>query len=118
MRQPLVPVEVDLQAERTPGGHADKDQDQVFVQEAEVVREALPVVRTQKGLARLLVVPGPIGATALKGGEDADQTVVRAPLPPPGAHAVFFTEVHFAEVLDAQPVLAGQALGVGLQLVP
>ena len=116
--QPFMPIEVDLQAEGTPSGHADKDQSQVLIEKVEVVMQALAVVRAQVDLAGFLVVPRPVGGTALHGRKDADQAGVSATFPQPGSHPVFFAEVGLADVLDAQAVLGGQAFGVFPQLIP
>ena len=48
----MMSVEIDLQSEGKPGGNADAAQSQLFVDEIEVVMQALAVIGTQTGLAR------------------------------------------------------------------
>jgi hypothetical protein len=49
--QAMVPVEVNLQPEGTPGREPQITQAQLFIDEIEVVVKALAVVRAQVGLA-------------------------------------------------------------------
>jgi hypothetical protein len=44
-REPVVPVKVNLQTARQPGGHPDIGQAQFFVEKVEIVVQALAVVR-------------------------------------------------------------------------
>src|SRR5438045_3718584 len=76
----MMPIEVNLQPERAPGGDAHVAQPQVFVDEIEVVVQALAVVGAQIGLARLFVMPGLIAATRLHSRKDTDQARMRAAL--------------------------------------
>ena len=57
-RPRAVAIAVELQAERRPGGHAQVAQAELFVDEIEVVMQALTQLRAKEGLAAGLVVPG------------------------------------------------------------
>src|SRR6202023_1438011 len=46
-RQPVMSVEVDLQTARQPGGNTDVGQSQFFVDEVEIIMQALAVVGLQ-----------------------------------------------------------------------
>ena len=63
--QPIVPVEVDLQTARQPCRYSHVAQPQLFVDEIEIVVQALAVVRQQVGLAGVLVVPRLVGRARL-----------------------------------------------------
>ena len=75
--QPAVPVEIDLQPARQPGRHPHVAQPQVFVDEIEVVVQALAVVRQQIGLAGVLVVPRLVGRAGFHRRQDAYQPRMR-----------------------------------------
>lgn len=63
--QPVMPVEVDLQAAWQPGGDSHVAQPQFLVDEIEIVVQALAVVWSQERPARCLVVPAFVGRTRL-----------------------------------------------------
>ena len=56
-RQPVVTVEIGLEAERSPGGSPQVHQPECFVDEVEVVMQALALNRFEPGMACLLVGP-------------------------------------------------------------
>ena len=110
--QPVVPVEVDLQPARQPRRHAHMAQPQVFVDEVEVVVQALAVVRYQIGLAGLLVVPRLVGRAGLHGRENADQPRMLARAGQNLFHPVFLPEVPLADELDLDARFRRQPLRV------
>ena len=65
-RQPVAPVAVELQPERTPCRRAHVTQTQLLIDEIEVLVQTLAVVRPEIGPMRLLVVPRLIGGTRLQ----------------------------------------------------
>ena len=65
--QPVVPIEIDLEAKRTPGGDAYIAEAKFLIDKIEVVVQALPVIRFEKGLVGLLVVPWFVGLTRFHG---------------------------------------------------
>src|SRR5258706_12291082 len=70
--QPAMPVAIELEAERTPGRHAQIDQAQLGVHEVEVVMEAFAGIRPQEGAVRLLVVPGLVAVAGFHRRDDMD----------------------------------------------
>src|SRR5262245_40142176 len=111
-------IEVDLQSERTPGGHPDIAQPQFFIEEIEIIVQALPLLWPQIGLACLLVVPGFIGGTTLHGRENPHQA---GALSPPLQHRldlVFFANIPLADEIDLQAVIPCEALSVLPQPIP
>src|SRR5439155_21791165 len=112
-RQAMMPVEINLQPEGTPGGNTHVAQPQFLVEEIEVVMQALAVVRAQVRLTRRLIVPRPIGGTRFQGGEDPDQTGVLASLPEDLMNLILLAKaLRSADELNLQPVLGCQALGI------
>ena len=109
----MMPVEINLQAEGTPGGNAHITQSQFFVDEIEVVMQALAVVGAQVRLTRRLVVPRPIRGTRFHGGEDPDQTRVLASLLEDLVNLVLLAKaLRSSDELDLQPVLDRQLFSV------
>jgi hypothetical protein len=75
--QPEVAVAVELQSERTPCRHAQIAQPQLFVDEVEIVVEALAVAGTQERFPGALVMPRLVRQTGLHRREDRHQPGVR-----------------------------------------
>src|SRR5262249_35906517 len=111
-RQPVMAVEINLQTEGTPRRNANIAQAQLFVDEVEVVVQALAVSGAQERLPTFLVVPGLVGATRLHGREDAHQARVIPPLREDFLDPIFFAEILFADEHDLQTVLGGESFGV------
>ena len=65
--QPVVPIEIDLEAKRTPGGDTYIAEAKFLIDKIEVVVQTLPVIRFEKGLVGLLVVPWFVGLTRFHG---------------------------------------------------
>ena len=103
--QPTMPVEVDLQPARQPGRHPHVAQPQVFVNEIEVVVQALAVVWKQVRLASVLVVPRLVGRARLHRRQDAYQPWLFAPLGQDLLDTIFLADVALAQKLDLNPVL-------------
>ena len=111
-------VEVDLQAKRGPSGHPHIAQAEVFVDEVEVVVQALAARGLEQGLALGLVEPGPVGGAGLHGGEDMHQARVIAARGEDRLDALFLAKgLVAADELDADASLPGQTLGVRPQLL-
>jgi len=109
----IVAVEVELQAEGRPGGHAQVAQPQALVDEVEIVVQTLAAVALEEGFVGHLVVPGRVAGTGLHGRENADQALVRATLGENFADQCFLALVAALEELDFKAGFLGQTLGVG-----
>src|SRR5579875_2535161 len=94
--QAVMPIEINLQAERAPGGDADVAQPQFLIDEIKVVVQALTVVGAQVRLARGLVLPGTLAVLL--------QHLMNLVLLAEALGA--------ADEFDLQPVLSRQLLGV------
>ena len=112
-RQVVMAIEVELEPERYPGRHTQVAQPKPLIDEVEVVVQTLRVPVPERQLARLLVVPGPVGRTGFHRREDMDQAGMLAPLTKDLLDPAFLAEIALPfDVLDLQAVLLGQALGV------
>jgi hypothetical protein len=108
-----VAVEVKLQPKRTPGGHAQITQPEFFVDEVEVIMQALAAVGFEKRTVRLLVVPGLVRAATLHGREHVHQTGMVSPFGEDFLDAVFLAEgLQLANELDFHPGFACNPFGV------
>ena len=115
--QLIMAVEIELQAERCPGGYPQVAQPQFRVDEVEVVMQTFRLGGFQDGLATGLVVPGLERGALFHGREDVDQTgMVTAP-GDDRLDALLLTEVVAPDELDDQPVLLGEFLGMGTYLL-
>jgi len=115
--QLVMPVEIELQAERCPGGHPQVAQPQLRVDEVEVVMQAFRLGGLESGLSSGLVVPGPERGSGFHRREDVDQTGV---ITTPGddcLDALFLPKVVAPDELDLQSVLAGKLLSACADLL-
>src|SRR3954469_2877893 len=110
-------VEVELEPDRRPGGHAEVAQAEHRVDEVEVVVEALPVLVFEEGLAAELVMPGLKRRAPLHGREDVDQSGMPPPLFQDLLNPVLLADVMVAEEFDCQPVVRSELLGVATNLI-
>jgi hypothetical protein len=110
--QPVVAIEADLQPARQPRRHTHMAQAQILVHEVEVVMQALAVIRNQKRLACLLVVPWLVGRAGLHGRENAHQPCLLTPTGQNLFHPVFLPEVPLADELDLDSRLGSHLLCV------
>ena len=90
--QPVVAIAVELEPERSPGGHAQVAQTQEFVDEVEVEVGTSSPGGLQVSAAARPVVPRLEATAVLHGREDMHQTRVGAPLLQEGGNPVFFPE--------------------------
>jgi hypothetical protein len=114
-----VPVEVELQPEGAPGRHPEVAEAKLFINEVEVVVQALAGGRFEEGLVGPLVVPRLVALTGLHGGQDVNEPrVVTAAL----KHLLdqcFLAEcLALAHVLDLDAGLLGNLLSVFAHLLP
>ncbi len=99
-RQPVMPIEVNLQAAGQPCRHSHVAQAELFVHEIEVVMQAFAVIRHEVRFAGLFVVPWLVRRTGLHRREDAHQAGTFASLRDDLFHPVFLPEVPFTYELD------------------
>ena len=116
--QPAVAVEVELQPEGAPGRHSQVAEAKLFVDEVEVVVQALAGGRFEEGLVGPLVVPRPVARAGLHRGQDVNEPrVVTAAL----EHLLdqcFLAGLALAHKLDLDTGLLGEPLGVVAHLIP
>ena len=62
-----MPIEIDLEAERTPGGDTYIAEAKFLIDKIEIGVQALAVIGFEKGLVGLLVVPWFVGLTGFHG---------------------------------------------------
>ena len=77
--QPVMAVQVDLQAKRHPGGYSDITEPEYLIDEIEVIVQTLPRGRLQTGSMLELVMPGAIRRTGLHRREDMHQPRMFSP---------------------------------------
>ena len=117
-RQPVVTVEIDLEAERSPGGNPQVHQPECFVDEVEVVMQALALNRFEPGVARRLVGPTAKRRAPLHRREDMHQTGSTATLSQDILDTPFLAErLVGADELDRKASLLRQMLSVGTNIV-
>ncbi len=116
--QPVVAVEVELQAEGGPSGDAKIAEAEFFVDEINVIVQAPPGVVLEKVGVRLLVVPRFEGRASLHGGEDVYNAGMVATLGEDLLDALLLAEIPLlANELDFQPVGGSQCFDSVLDLV-
>jgi len=112
-----VPVAVELEPERRPGGHSEVAEPQFPVDEVEVVMEALGLGGPEERLPAPLVVPRLERRTRLHRREDVHQ----AGMVPAGGEQlldpVLLAEGLAPDELDREPVRCRQPLRVGAELL-
>lgn len=116
--QEIMSVKIELQPEGSPGRHPQIAQSQIFKDEVEIVVDAFGFRASEKGLARLPVVPGLERRTGLQGGEDMDQSRMIPPLGDDLFETFFLPEILLSEKFDLQTILLGQFLCMETDFVP
>ena len=117
--QPVMAIEIDLQAERCLGGHPDVTESKGRIDEVEVVMEAFAGRGFQRGMAFFLVMPGAISGAGFHGREDVDQPGMIATPRYDGLDPVLLAKGLVAtDELDLNAGLAGELLGMVAQLIP
>jgi len=113
----VVAVEVDLQAEGAPRGHADVAKAELRVDEVEVVVEATAGPELEERLVGVLVVPGPVRRAGLHRREDVDQARVVTATIEHLLDEALLADLGGRHELDLDAVLVGEPLGVLADLV-
>jgi len=116
--QEIMSVKIELQSEGSPGWHPQIAQSQIFKDEVEVVVDAFGLRASEKGLARLLVMPGLERRTGLQGGEDMDQSRMISTLGDDLLQTFFLPEILLSDKFDFQTILPGQILRMETDFVP
>lgn len=114
--QGVVAVEVKLQAEGRPCGHAQVAQPQVLVDEVEVIVQALAGNAFEECAAAGLVMPGPVTGTTFHCRDDMDHSLVVAALAQDLLDDLLLALACLPEILDGDAFLFSQGLGVGANL--
>ena len=65
--QPVMPIEIKLQREGTPGGHPQVAQAKLFIYKVKVIVQTFACIRLEKRFAGLLVLPGLVAGTSFHG---------------------------------------------------
>ena len=117
-RQPVVAIEVNLQAAGQPRRHPHVAQAELLVDEVEVVMQAFPVIRHEVRFAGLFVVPWLVRRTGLHRREDAHQAGLLASLGEDVFHTVFLPEVPFTYELDLDACFRRHLFGILPNPVP
>jgi len=99
-RQPVMTIQADLQPAGKPCRHPHVAHAKFFVDEVEVIMQTFAVVRNQKSLAGLFVVPRLVCRAGLHRREDAHQSRVLSAFLQQFLHPVLFTEVPLADEFD------------------
>ncbi len=116
--QQMMSVKIELQPEGSPGRHPQITQPQIFKDEVEIVVDALGFRASEKGLARLLVMPRLERRTGLQGGEDMDQSRMIATILDDLLDAILLTEILLSNKFDLQTILLGQFFRTETNFVP
>jgi len=116
--QVMVSVKIELEPEGSPGRHPQIAQPQIFKDEVEIVVDAFGFRTSEKGLARLLVMPGLERRTALHGGEDVDQPMMIPALGDDLFQTFFLPEILLSDEFNLQTILPGQLLRMETDFVP
>jgi hypothetical protein len=112
-RQFTVAVVIELKAEGRPGGHTQIAKSQIGIDEIKIVMQALALVRLEKSLMSLFVMPGFVGRARLHGRKNMNQARVIASLLYDPPDTLFFAKVLFADEFDRKTIFLGQPLGIG-----
>jgi len=116
--QERMSVKIELQTEGSPGRHPQIAQSQLFKDEVEIVMDALGFRAPEKGLARLLVMPGFERRTGLHGGEDMEQSRLIPTLGDDLLEAFFLPKILLSDKFDLQTIVPGQFLCTETDFVP
>ena len=117
-RQPVVSVEVKLQAEGAPGRHPQVAEPELFVDEVEVVVQAFAAGGLEKGLVGFLVVPRLVGVARLHRRENVDESRMIAALFDEGLDAFFLADILLADEVDLEVVVRRQLFGRCANFIP
>ena len=101
--QGAMPIAIELQAKRCPGGNTQIAQPKFFVDYIEVVMQAFAWYRLQVRLAIVLVVPGLVTGTGFHGRNDMHQAGSIATRGQHARNQFFFAKVALAHMLDLNP---------------
>jgi hypothetical protein len=111
--KPRVAIEIELELKRAPGGNPKVAEPELFVDEVEVIVEALAGIMFKKCFPRRLVMPGPIAGACLHGGEDMHELGLGTTSFQDFLNAVFLAEgVDLSDELDFDTVVLCDTLGV------
>jgi hypothetical protein len=116
--QVVMAVEIDLKTKRRPGWNAKIAQSQLGVDEIEVIMQAFPVVKLEKGFVGVLVMPGRKAGAGFHGRKDVDQTGMVSSLGQNLLNPLFLSKVLFADEIDRKTVLGRKGFGVLSDLFP
>jgi hypothetical protein len=112
-------IAVKLESEGAPGGDPEIAETKLFIDEVEVIVEALARIILEKGVSCVLVVPRLVTRTGLHGGKDMDKTDLVSPLFQDLPYALLLPELFdLTDELYLQAALPGNALGVLPYLFP
>ena len=115
--KPVVSVEIELQAEGSPGRNAQITEAELRVDEIDVIVQAAAGVVLEKIDVGPLVVPRLECRAGFHGGEDVDDAGVLASLGENFLEAIVFAEVLLADKLDVDAVFFGQGLDVFVDFI-
>ena len=115
--KPVVPVEIELQAEGSPGRNAKITEAELRVDEIDVIVQAAAGVVLEEVGVRPLVVPGLEGGAGFHGREDVDDAGVLAALGKDFLDAIVFAEVLLADEFNLHVVFLGQGLDVFVDFI-
>lgn len=111
--QPIVPVEVELQSERSPGGDPQVAETELLVDEVEIVMKTFAGIVLEKGFMRFLVMPRLVTGTGFHGGEDVYQAGMMAALFEDLVDSILLAEcLDLTNELDLDAILFGYSFGV------
>jgi len=108
--QLVMPIEIELQAERCPSGYTQVAQSQLWVDEVEVVMQTFRLGGLEESLSSGLVMPGLERGAGFHCREDVDQTGVITTLGDDCLDALLLPEVVALDELNLQSTLAGELL--------
>jgi hypothetical protein len=104
VRQPAVSVEVELQAEGTPGWNTHIAQPQLLIHKVEIVGHTFAAVRFQIRFACHFVMPWTIRGTGFHRTKDMDQSWLFTTFFQDLLNAVFFAKILLANKLDLHSI--------------
>ena len=117
-REPMVTIEVDLQAKRRPRRHPDVTQTKALVDEVKVIMQALAYGRLQGCVMRLLVMPGAKRCAGLHCRKDMDQTGMLSAFLDDVLDSLFLAERFVtANEFDLEARFASQALRIAAYII-
>jgi hypothetical protein len=116
--QERMSIKIELEPEGSPGRHPQIAQSQVFKDEVEIVVDTFGFCTSEKGFARLLVMPGLERRTGLHGREDMYQSRMISTLDDDLLETLFLPKIFFSDKFDLQTILLGQLLCMETDFVP